>query len=148
MKEQIGPSKCQFSYQVCRLCKYHKTSMVHSGRNLKNINITEFGAMIMLFNQHKKYFHLLSDEEWKKMLDKKTWSWINKHYKQPPWCDYPEALGGLLGCWSLIGAFGEHVFRNERIRKEKDCEHCDCYKTNTFLRRFFGAEYLRRMRVY
>lgn len=41
-----------------------------------------------------------------------------KKYRQPPWCNYPEALSGKWGCWSLI------VFHY--IHCEDDCCDCDC----------------------
>jgi hypothetical protein len=41
-----------------------------------------------------------------------------KRYKQPTWCEYPEALGGQMGCWSLV--------LTNRIHSIDDCKNCDC----------------------
>jgi hypothetical protein len=43
-----------------------------------------------------------------------------KRYKQPDWCEYPEALAGQMGCWSLI--------LSRSIHGIKDCGKCDCIK--------------------
>ena len=40
-----------------------------------------------------------------------------KKYRQPPWCNYYQALGGWLGCWSLMDCL---------IHCEDDCCDCDC----------------------
>ena len=37
-------------------------------------------------------------------------------YSQPVWCDYPFALRGIMGCWSLVDG---------KIRGIKDCKDCD-----------------------
>lgn len=69
---------------------------------------------------NRKYFHELSDKEVKALIDSKpTWEYMNKHYKQPSWCTYPNALNGIMGCWSLILARGE-------ISPEF-CKACECY---------------------
>ena len=74
--------------------------------------------------RQKKYWHELPDEEIQKLLDKKkTWGYVMKRYKQPGWCDYPEALGGATGCWSLVDCFG----RRKEIGKTM-CKTCDCSK--------------------
>lgn len=39
-------------------------------------------------------------------------------YKQPDWCEYPEALAGQMGCWSLI--------LSRSIHCKADCGDCDC----------------------
>lgn len=41
-------------------------------------------------------------------------------FRQPGWCNYPGALGGGMGCWSLI----------TDIRCKKDCGRCDMIKRN------------------
>lgn len=50
----------------------------------------------------KPYFHSLSEADIKKLEEQKTtWGDVVKNYKQPDWCDYPDALTGPMGCWSL-----------------------------------------------
>lgn len=41
-----------------------------------------------------------------------------KKYSQPDWCNYPEALAGMMGCWSLT--------LPGKIRAFKDCKGCEC----------------------
>lgn len=50
--------------------------------------------------EDKKYFHEASQQEVNTLLDTQ-WADIGKKYKQPEWCGYPEALSGVMGCWSL-----------------------------------------------
>jgi hypothetical protein len=33
-----------------------------------------------------------------------TWGEVVENYDQPPWCQYPQALNGALGCWTLTDA--------------------------------------------
>ena len=66
-----------------------------------------------------KYFHELTDEEFKKVIDSKiTVKELSEKYPQPPWCTYPNALNGLMGCWSLTHRKG--------ISKEY-CSGCDAF---------------------
>ena len=78
-----------------------------------------------------KFWHELSEDEiktlrkgkrrflfWRKRL---TWGEVMIMHPQPLWCNYPEAVCGVMGCWSLIGIGGE----DRRIRKIEDCEGCD-----------------------
>jgi hypothetical protein len=68
-----------------------------------------------------KNFHEVTEEEFKGMCDsKKTWADIKKEYKQPDWCDYPEALDGIMGCWSLTG---------RKVKKQSYCIGCPEYKS-------------------
>ena len=39
-------------------------------------------------------------------------------YKQPPWCAYPGALQGWMGCWSLISPGW--------VTNEAYCQKTDC----------------------
>lgn len=41
-------------------------------------------------------------------------------YRQPPWCSYPDALEGAMGCWSLI--------RPGWVREPDFCKDCDCFE--------------------
>jgi len=68
------------------------------------------------------YFHEEVDkerfDEFKK--EGKTWGQLKSEYQQPKWCQYPDALGGMMGCWSLVGCL---------ITDEDCCKTCDCYKS-------------------
>ena len=75
----------------------------------------------------KHYDHLprapittITEEQWKRIVQRKTYEWLQQRYKQPEWCDYPGALKGLMGCWSLIS----WPWRMNRHR----CSSCDCCK--------------------
>lgn len=70
-----------------------------------------------------RYWHKLTDDEFDKLqADKTTWGEIMENLKQPDWCNYPGALEGGTGCWSLI---------DKDLRKKinrKYCGTCDCYR--------------------
>jgi hypothetical protein len=69
-----------------------------------------------------KYWHEISKEEYEKLKikGKIDLNEFVKEYKQPDWCNYPEALRGKMGCWSLF-------YHPEIINKEycKDCNECN-----------------------
>ena len=68
----------------------------------------------------RKYLHLITDYEWKKMVARgHTWGWLMKHFLQPRWCGHPDALQGAMGCWSLIYRY---------VKSENYCRNCDYYK--------------------
>ena len=65
-------------------------------------------------------FHELSEKEFDEMKEQgKTWRDIMDRYHQPEWCEYPYALSGSLGCWSLVSM---------RITCKTDCGNCDLIK--------------------
>ncbi len=67
----------------------------------------------------KKYWHELTDEEYNAIPGRTLFSTVRKRYKQPEWCNYPDAIGGM-GCWSLI---------DKDLRKKINrefCRKCDC----------------------
>ena len=69
--------------------------------------------------EHVKYFHKLTRKEFKKLCKEKlTWEDCAKRYPQPVWCHYPDALRGVMGCWSLVGFM---------VTDEDYCKNCDCY---------------------
>lgn len=70
-----------------------------------------------------KYWHEISQEEIDKLFeDKATVGFVLENYKQPDWCHYPEALSGIMGCWSLMD-------KNLRTEISHDyCKTCECYK--------------------
>ena len=57
----------------------------------------------------------------------RRWSWkrLYKYYKQPSWCNYPEALHGKMGCWTLVGIGAET--RGRCNDKCKTCSESDYY---------------------
>jgi hypothetical protein len=76
-----------------------------------------------------KYFHELTDVEFDKLVDqnKITWAEGAKLYPQPPWCEYPGAVCGEMGCWSLM----LHLIHNY-----ESCNGCDMQKARTIRGRF------------
>ena len=73
----------------------------------------------------KKYFHELPQLVIDKMItDKKTYGYIMGKFKQPNWCMYPDALEGMMGCWSLTD-FSKNGLRT-KISNEF-CENCPEY---------------------
>jgi hypothetical protein len=68
-----------------------------------------------------KYFHKLTKEEFDKLVGKVTYQELSRDYPQPPWCDYPGATEGYMGCWSLMG---------HKVKDENYCVgvKCDLYK--------------------
>lgn len=69
----------------------------------------------------KRYFHLVTDDEWEALkAGKLTWRGLqDEGYVQPDWCNYPDALDGMMGCWSLVG---------RKVTGEAYCKSCECYK--------------------
>ena len=66
-----------------------------------------------------KYFHELTEEEFQELLKKKlTWGECAIEYPQPSWCGYPDAVAGMMGCWSLMSLV---------VENEDYCKSCDCY---------------------
>ena len=49
-----------------------------------------------------KYWHELPIGAQKELYrSKMTYGDFTERYKQPAWCNYPGALMGQMGCWSL-----------------------------------------------
>jgi hypothetical protein len=48
-----------------------------------------------------------------------------KRFRQPDWCNYPDALGGAMGCWNLLmpGAVRD-------IKACEGCEECEAKRLN------------------
>ena len=67
----------------------------------------------------KRYFHEMPPGEFKRLCKEgMTWRGLqDMGYAQPDWCSYPNALDGMMGCWSLVG--GE-------VTGEAYCEGCEC----------------------
>ena len=70
-----------------------------------------------------KYFHKLTRDEWSEIIKSKgvqdySWEDAAKDYPQPEWCKYPQAVQGVMGCWSLM---------DFRVTGRNFCKNCDCY---------------------
>jgi len=66
----------------------------------------------------KKYFHKISIEEYNNIMRNNIRiTEINKLYKQPKWCNYPNAIHPY-GCFSLL---------INKIKTRNNCMSCDCY---------------------
>ncbi len=74
-----------------------------------------------------KYFHKLPQKIINRLLKTNlSWGDIVNKYKQPSWCNYPNALEGKMGCWSLTD------LNNNGLRtkiSKKFCKNCPCYIT-------------------
>ena len=68
-----------------------------------------------------KYFHELTKKEFLKLVGKITWEELAKLHPQPPWCQYPNAIEGFMGCWSLMKFM---------VKNEEYCKKCDCHKSH------------------
>ncbi len=76
----------------------------------------------------KKYWHELPQDEIDQILKSGiTVGECVKKYKQPDWCAYPDALAGMMGCWSLTS--DESGGLRTEI-SEKYCKTCDCFTGN------------------
>ena len=66
-----------------------------------------------------KYFHELTKEEFSKLCEvPATWRQTAIDYPQPPWCGYPNAVCGVMGCWSLMDFM---------VTGRNFCKNCHCY---------------------
>jgi hypothetical protein len=71
----------------------------------------------------KRYWHTLADSTIKELVARHTtWRQAMERYKQPDWCSYPNALEGVMGCWSLTDPRIRHEISNEY------CAKCDCFR--------------------
>lgn len=69
-------------------------------------------------NQNKIPFVDITDDEWVDLATSgATWGDINERYHQPQWCDYENALDGIMGCWALV---------TRQIKTIEDCKDCEC----------------------
>lgn len=73
----------------------------------------------------KRYFHRLSQKTIDLLLKSKVnIQYILDNFKQPNWCSYPDALSGVMGCWSLMDC-REDGGRSKISRNF--CNKRDCY---------------------
>jgi hypothetical protein len=71
----------------------------------------------------RKYFHEISEDEYNELISKEvTWGYISANYLQPLWCNYPEALNGMYGCWALTDNDGRASISVDF------CKNCECFK--------------------
>jgi len=87
------------------------------------LRLSTFSKRIKFIKQIRgRYYHELKDEEVKKMIAlHMTYGELMRHVKQPDWCEYPDALEGMFGCWSLMSPdYRTQISRNY-------CKNCDCY---------------------
>ena len=70
----------------------------------------------------KKYFHLVTNDEWKALKARNLkWRGLqDEGYAQPDWCGYPNALDGMMGCWSLL---------HRKVSGKQYCSNCECFRT-------------------
>ena len=71
--------------------------------------------------KYRPFFHRFNKYDQEHILEqgafnKMTYKQFMKKYRQPSWCGYPEALCGIMGCWSLMDCL---------IHCEDDCCSCD-----------------------
>ena len=67
-----------------------------------------------------KFFHELTREEFSQMVGSgMTWDECAAKHPQPPWCQYPNAVQGEMGCWSLMD------FRVIGVESYADCDLFD-----------------------
>ncbi len=66
-----------------------------------------------------KYFHELTEEQRLELMkDSMTLGEMMEQYSQPDWCEYPNALESIMGCWGLF--YGS-------VKKDEKCKTCECY---------------------
>jgi len=71
-----------------------------------------------------KYFHKASNAQIERLFaSRATIGDLKKQYNQPQWCNYPDALDGEMGCWSLMD-----IYKLRKKISPKFCQSCDCYK--------------------
>jgi hypothetical protein len=67
------------------------------------------------------YYHELSADDIQRLCTRQmTYGEIERVFPQPPWCEYPEATRGMMGCWSLI---------YNMVTGEDYCRHCEESRT-------------------
>jgi len=75
----------------------------------------------------KVYWHKLSREEQIRFIEEKTKDRkltikeFMQMVKQPDWCDCPNAMEGIMGCWGLFFGY---------IHNKGDCKNCEFYNKN------------------
>lgn len=76
-------------------------------------------------NKMIKHFHELTNQEFLWLVKEGiTYAELNQDFPQPLWCDYHQAVFGMMGCWTLTNFSSGH----SRVRGEDSCRDCDCFK--------------------
>jgi hypothetical protein len=74
----------------------------------------------------RRYWHRLSQETVDKIIaGGKTWGYVMENFKQPDWCEYSNALDGLMGCWTLTDRWNKN---SRKSISRKFCKGCEYYK--------------------
>jgi hypothetical protein len=74
----------------------------------------------------KPFWHEISQSEIDGLVERKvTTQFVIDNYSQPTWCSYPDALMGVMGCWSLTDNEPNGLRTN--ISPEY-CATCPCFK--------------------
>ena len=86
----------------------------------------------------KKYWHELENKEVEKIMKSniKVGEFLNK-YKQPDWCNYHEALSGIIGCWSLMRTKSNNY---KSIITEEYCKTCELYESSVNLNKLYSGK--------
>jgi hypothetical protein len=76
-------------------------------------------------SKKKIYWHELTDEQRLDIWDNGglTVGQFMKKYSQPEWCEYPDALQPMMGCWSL-------VMLPIHAKTMDYCKNCECLKAD------------------
>ena len=71
----------------------------------------------------KIYWHELTDEQRLDIWDNSGLTVVEfmKKYSQPEWCEYPDALQPMMGCWSLI-------MLPIQAKTKAYCKNCEYFK--------------------
>lgn len=74
-----------------------------------------------------KYWHEIPQEEVEQRIaEKRTNQYIMDNYAQPDWCNYPDALNGIMGCWALV----DNAPGGTRAKISHEfCKNCECNKS-------------------
>lgn len=72
-----------------------------------------------------KYFHKLTKDEFEEIQkERMTWAECAQRYPQPVWCGYPDAVQGIMGCWSLMEFYDDG---SNWVTGHNYCKDCNCY---------------------
>jgi len=68
-----------------------------------------------------KPFHELTEAEFKALVKagNMTWGKCAEIHPQPSWCEYPGAVNGEMGCWSLMDFL---------IAGPESCTECELFR--------------------
>jgi len=78
-------------------------------------------VFIIKLHRYHPYWHkydAATQAALRRKLIKKRWTlgMFEAKYRQPEWCNYPEALSGPMGCWKLD---------SDGVHSLYDCMFCD-----------------------